>query len=185
MQHAQGQHGARREPRTLPHHPNPFPNPTTGLIHPFPNPTTGLIHPCIPAPPPQGLGKTEGELERIVFEATGPKGVAILVETLTDKRTRTLTLLRTLLHRHGCVLFLLSAVLVAPFSRLLTTQRRPPHVLADVSWAPPAPSLGCSSTKVRARGAWEWGPVAKRRRAPRLFFLTLNPVHCAPRGQAC
>ena len=57
----------------------------------------------------QGLGKTEGDLERIVFEATGPKGVAILVETLTDKRTRTLTLLRTLLHRHRCGARMLSA----------------------------------------------------------------------------
>jgi len=51
--------------------------------------------------PSQGLGKTEGDLERIVYEATFPRGGALVIETLTDKRTRTVTLLRTLLHKHG------------------------------------------------------------------------------------
>ena len=90
--------------RVRPRPPHPFP--LSSARSSIPHRTYPRIH-ATPPVPFQGLGKTEGELERIVFEATGPKGVAILVETLTDKRTRTLTLLRTLLHRHGCVRFAL------------------------------------------------------------------------------
>jgi len=79
----------------------------TATVSAWPSPADELTHsvlwhqPRSLRGPSQGLGKTEGDLERIVYEATFPRGGALVIETLTDKRTRTVTLLRTLLHKHG------------------------------------------------------------------------------------
>lgn len=42
-------------------------------------------------------------MEEITFEAHGPSGIALIIETLTDKRTRTVPNLRAILKRHKCV----------------------------------------------------------------------------------
>ena len=47
-----------------------------------------------------GTGET-GELEEIVFEGYGPGGVAILVETLTDNRNRTVSDVRHAFSKYG------------------------------------------------------------------------------------
>ena len=47
-----------------------------------------------------GTGET-GELEEIVFEGYGPGGVAILVETMTDNRNRTVSDVRHALSKYG------------------------------------------------------------------------------------
>ena len=50
----------------------------------------------------KGAGGGEGvDLESITYEGYGPGGVAILVETLTDNRNRTVTEVRNALDRHG------------------------------------------------------------------------------------
>lgn len=51
----------------------------------------------------RGTGGGEGAsaLEEITFEGYGPGGVAILVQTLTDNRNRTVSELRTTLSRNG------------------------------------------------------------------------------------
>ena len=47
-----------------------------------------------------GTGET-GELEEIVFEGYGPGGVAILVETMTDNRNRTVSDVRHAFSKYG------------------------------------------------------------------------------------
>jgi YebC/PmpR family DNA-binding regulatory protein len=50
----------------------------------------------------KGTGELEGEaFEEIVFEGYGPGGVAVLVETLSDNRNRTVGDLRHLFSKHG------------------------------------------------------------------------------------
>lgn len=50
----------------------------------------------------KGTGELEGgELEEVAYEGYGPGGAAILVETLTDNRNRTVSELRHLFDRHG------------------------------------------------------------------------------------
>jgi YebC/PmpR family DNA-binding regulatory protein len=50
----------------------------------------------------KGTGELAGEaMEEITYEGYGPGGVAILVETLTDKRTRTNGDVRLLFDKHG------------------------------------------------------------------------------------
>lgn len=51
----------------------------------------------------RGVGGGEGDaaLQEITFEGYGPGGVAILVQTLTDNRNRTVSALRTTLTRGG------------------------------------------------------------------------------------
>ena len=47
-----------------------------------------------------GTGET-GELEEIIFEGYGPGGVAILVETMTDNRNRTVSDVRHAFSKFG------------------------------------------------------------------------------------
>lgn len=50
----------------------------------------------------KGTGDLEGAVpEQIIYEAYGPGGVAILLEILTDNRTRTASEVREILARHG------------------------------------------------------------------------------------
>lgn len=50
----------------------------------------------------KGTGELAGgELEEVVYEGYGPGGAAILVETLTDNRNRTVSELRNLFDRNG------------------------------------------------------------------------------------
>ncbi len=64
----------------------------------------------------KGAGELEGETyEEIIYEGYGPAGVAIIIETLTDNRNRTVSELRHVLSRHGgslgesgCVLWMFS-----------------------------------------------------------------------------
>ncbi len=49
-----------------------------------------------------GLVKTqESQLEEVLYEALGPEKVAIIIETITDNRNRTLAELRQILEKHG------------------------------------------------------------------------------------
>jgi len=50
----------------------------------------------------KGTGELEGvAYEEVTYEAYGPGGVAMLIETMTDNRTRTVAELRNLLNKHG------------------------------------------------------------------------------------
>lgn len=50
----------------------------------------------------KGTGELEGAMpEQAIYEAYGPGGVAILLEILTDNRTRTASEVREILARHG------------------------------------------------------------------------------------
>jgi len=50
----------------------------------------------------KGTGELEGEaIEEIVYEGYGPGGVAVLVESATDNKNRTVNDLRTLFRSHG------------------------------------------------------------------------------------
>lgn len=50
----------------------------------------------------KGVGGSDGgEFEEILYEGYGPGGVAILLETLTDNRNRTVSEIRHLLTKHG------------------------------------------------------------------------------------
>lgn len=48
-----------------------------------------------------GTGEGETQLEEVTYEGYGPGGVAILVETLTDNRNRTVAEVRNILTRNG------------------------------------------------------------------------------------
>lgn len=50
----------------------------------------------------KGTGELEGvNIEEITFEGYGPSGVAVMVETLTDNRNRTVAELRHMFEKHG------------------------------------------------------------------------------------
>ena len=50
----------------------------------------------------KGTGELEGSvLDEVVYEGYGPGGVAVLVETMTDNRNRTVSEVRHLFNRHG------------------------------------------------------------------------------------
>ncbi len=50
----------------------------------------------------KGAGELEGETyEELIYEGYGPAGVAILIETLTDNKNRTVSEVRHALSRHG------------------------------------------------------------------------------------
>src|SRR5690242_11612817 len=50
----------------------------------------------------KGTGELEGvTYEEVTYEAYGPSGVAILIQTLTDNRTRTVADLRSILTKHN------------------------------------------------------------------------------------
>jgi len=49
----------------------------------------------------KGASKDAGNLERIVYEAYGPSGVAILVDALTDNKNRTTQEIKHLFARHS------------------------------------------------------------------------------------
>ena len=50
----------------------------------------------------KGTGELEGvSYEEITYEAYGPGGVAMLIEVLTDNRTRTVADIRSILNKHG------------------------------------------------------------------------------------
>jgi YebC/PmpR family DNA-binding regulatory protein len=50
----------------------------------------------------KGTGELDGvQYEEVMYEAFGPGGVAILIETMTDNRNRTVGEVRHLLDRHG------------------------------------------------------------------------------------
>ncbi len=50
----------------------------------------------------KGAGELEGETyDEIIYEGYGPAGVALLIETLTDNRNRTVSEVRHALSRHG------------------------------------------------------------------------------------
>ena len=52
----------------------------------------------------KGLGGDASELEAITYEAYGPGGAAIIIETLTDSRNRTAQEIKHLLTENGTVL---------------------------------------------------------------------------------
>ena len=50
----------------------------------------------------RGSGKSdEGQLEEAVYEAFGPAGVALLIETATDNKNRTISSVKAALTKHG------------------------------------------------------------------------------------
>src|SRR5215467_14718805 len=50
----------------------------------------------------KGTGELEGvTYEEVTYEAYGPGGVAILIQSLTDNRNRTVADIRNLLEKHG------------------------------------------------------------------------------------
>ena len=49
----------------------------------------------------RGSGKSEGDLEEISYEAFGPGGTAIIIESLTDNRNRTIPEIRNILSKHN------------------------------------------------------------------------------------
>src|SRR5512147_1480942 len=50
----------------------------------------------------KGTGELEGvTYEEVTYEAYGPGGVALLIEVLTDNRTRTVAEVRSVLNKHG------------------------------------------------------------------------------------
>lgn len=49
----------------------------------------------------KGRSSTEGSLDRVIYEAYGPGGVAIIIDGLTDNRNRTSAELRHLLSQNG------------------------------------------------------------------------------------
>jgi YebC/PmpR family DNA-binding regulatory protein len=60
----------------------------------------------------KGTGELEGvQYEEVVYEAFGPGGVALLIETLTDNRNRTVSEVRFVLDRNGGKLAATGAVL--------------------------------------------------------------------------
>ncbi len=53
----------------------------------------------------KATGGTEGvNFEQILYEGYGPKGVAVMVEVLTDNRTRTVAEIKKIFERHGAAL---------------------------------------------------------------------------------
>ncbi len=48
-----------------------------------------------------GMGTNHVEMEQVNYEGYGPNGVAVVVETLTDKRTRTVQFIRKIFERGG------------------------------------------------------------------------------------
>ena len=72
----------------------------------------------------KGAGELEGETyEEIIYEGYGPAGVALLIETLTDNRNRTVSEVRHALSRHGgslgesgCVMWMFNKKGVIGFS---------------------------------------------------------------------
>jgi len=73
----------------------------------------------------KGTGELEGvTYEEVTYEAYGPGGVAILIQTLTDNRTRTVADLRSVLTKHGGNLASANAVAFMFQKRgLLTVER--------------------------------------------------------------
>ncbi len=73
----------------------------------------------------KGTGELEGEqLEEIRYEGYGPGGVAVLVDTLTDNRNRTVSEIRHAFSKHGgnlgssgCVAYLFDTLGVLEFGR--------------------------------------------------------------------
>ncbi len=73
----------------------------------------------------KGTGELEGEqLEEIRYEGYGPGGVAVIVDTLTDNRNRTVGEVRHIFSKHGgnlgasgCVAFLFDRLGVLEFDR--------------------------------------------------------------------
>ena len=49
----------------------------------------------------KGISKDAGNLERVVYEAYGPGGAALLIDALTDSKNRTTQELKHLLSKHG------------------------------------------------------------------------------------
>lgn len=49
----------------------------------------------------KGASKDSGDLEKIMYEAYGPSGVAILIEVLTDNKNRTTPEIKHLLSKQG------------------------------------------------------------------------------------
>jgi YebC/PmpR family DNA-binding regulatory protein len=49
----------------------------------------------------KGVSKDAGALEQVIYEAYGPGGAALLIDTLTDNKNRTTQELKHLLSRHG------------------------------------------------------------------------------------
>src|SRR5262245_3605475 len=73
----------------------------------------------------KGTGELEGvTYEEVTYEAYGPSGVAILVQVLTDNKTRTVAELRNLIAKHGGNLATANAVAWMFHKRgLLTVER--------------------------------------------------------------
>jgi len=79
----------------------------------------------------KGVSKDSGDLEQVVYEAYGPGGVAMLVDTLTDNKNRTTQELKHLLSLQGVELanpgaaswaFTKSGVLYVPSEPLVDVQ---------------------------------------------------------------
>ncbi len=87
----------------------------------------------------KGTGTLEGvEYEEITYEGYGPAGVAILVETLTDNRKRTVSEMRYLFTRHngnlgetGCVSWIFNMKSYFVFARTATDADRLVEVALD------------------------------------------------------
>ena len=73
----------------------------------------------------KGTGELEGvTYEEVTYEAYGPGGVAILVQTLTDNRNRTVADLRSIITKHGGNLATAGAVAYMFHKRGLITVER-------------------------------------------------------------
>ncbi len=78
----------------------------------------------------KGAGELEGETyEEIIYEGYGPAGVALLIETLTDNRNRTVSEVRHALSRHGgslgesgCVMWMFNKKGVTGFDAAANTE---------------------------------------------------------------
>lgn len=49
----------------------------------------------------RAMGKQEGEIEEIVYEGFGPGGFSVIVETLTDKKQRTVAEVKNVFEKNG------------------------------------------------------------------------------------
>ncbi len=50
----------------------------------------------------KGTGQLEGsQIEEVAYEAYGPAGVALIIQTITDNKNRTLSEIKSVLNKHG------------------------------------------------------------------------------------
>lgn len=88
----------------------------------------------------KGAGELEGEAyEEIIYEGYGPAGVALLIDTLTDNKNRTVSEVRHALSRHGgslgepgCVLWMFDKKGVIGFDADVYSEDKVMEIALDV-----------------------------------------------------